>query len=212
MPNVRQLALANEVFNRLSQYGAHHEAATQLVASAAFQVGFARIAAGMARWSREPTGHNEMQARLSDEQFDILMLAPVDAAARSAVSCLDLCAAAAYRLAGAVAQPHGQEADIQRLREGIKYKKVTLSSSQASWLQALVGSADWQLLITVRTVVTHHAIKSLSVVGAHPATTSLVIDGKPRASNDLARRFAQFAETQFDGFVGAVMRDFPSTL
>jgi hypothetical protein len=101
MPNVKQLTLANEVFHRLMQYGAQHEQATELVASAAFQVGFVRIAAGMARWSREPNGHNEMQMRLSDEQFDVLMLAPVDAAARSAVTCMDLCAAAAYRLTGA---------------------------------------------------------------------------------------------------------------
>jgi hypothetical protein len=124
MPNVKQITLANEMFHRLMQYGTQHEPATQLVASAAFQVGFARIAAGMAKWSREPNGHSEMQLRLSDEQFDVLMLAPVDAAARSAVSCMDLCAAAAYRLTGAVVLPNGQDSDVQRLRESVKKKKV----------------------------------------------------------------------------------------
>ncbi len=39
-----------------------------------------------------------MQERLSNEQFNILMLAPVDYASRTAMTCLDLCAAAAYRL------------------------------------------------------------------------------------------------------------------
>jgi hypothetical protein len=48
MSNVKQLTLANEVFHRLMRHGTQHEMATRLVASAAFQVGFARMAAGMA--------------------------------------------------------------------------------------------------------------------------------------------------------------------
>jgi hypothetical protein len=191
------------------QYGTQHEPATQLVASAAFQVGFARIATGMARWSREPNGHNEMQARLSDEQFDVLMLAPVDAAARSAVSCIDLCAAAAYRLTGAVALPNGQESDVQRLRESVKKKKVTLGSAQAAWLHALIDSTDWQLLMKVRIAVDHHAINSLSLLGSSPAVTSLIIGGKVYDNIDLSGRFAQLAEAQFGSFVSAAMRDFP---
>ncbi len=209
MHSVKQIELANAVFRRLMRYGTQHELATQLVAAAAFQVGFARIAAGMARWSRESNGHNEMQARLSNEQFDVLMLAPVDAAARSAVSCMDLCAAAAYRLTGAVPQPHGQESDIQRLRKSVKDKSASLGSSQDTWLRALVGAADWQLLIKVRTAVTHHAIKSLSILGTVPAVTSLIIDGKPYDNIDLTQRFAELAENQFDGFTAAVLQDFP---
>jgi hypothetical protein len=187
MSNVKQITLANGVFDRLMQHGAQHEPATQLIASAAFQVGFARIAAGMARWSRETHGHSEIQARLSDEQFDVLMLAPVDAAARSAVSCVDLCAAAAYRLTGAAAQSKDQEADIQRLRESIKNRKVTLGSSQAAWLYALIGSAEWQLVMKVRTVVTHHAIKGLSVLGAGPAIEELPLFREINRSNRAGR-------------------------
>jgi hypothetical protein len=179
MPNVRQLTLANEVFDRLMQHGTQHEMATRLVASAAFQVGFARISAGMARWSRESDGHGEMQARLSDEQFDVLMPAPVDATARTAMTCMDLCAAAAYHLTGAPALSHGQESDVQRLLKSVKKKEILLSVSQDTWLHALVGSADWQLPEETRTSVTHRAIESTSALGVGSAVTSLIIRGKP---------------------------------
>jgi len=209
MPNVKQLTLANEVFHRLMRYGGQHEMATRLVASAAFQVGFARIAAGMAAWSREPAGHAEMQARLSDEQFDVLMLAPVDAAARTAMTCMDLCAAAAYRLAGAAALSHNRESDVQSLLQGVKQKKIILAASQDAWIHTLVGSADWQLLEKIRTAVTHRAMESRSILGVGPAVTSLIADGKSHDNVDLCRRFARLAEMRFEDFTAAVLRDFP---
>jgi hypothetical protein len=209
MANVKQLTLANEVFHRLIQYGTQHEMETRLVASAAFQVGFTRIAAGIASWSRESHGHGEIQARLSDEQFDVLMLAPVDAAARTAMTCMDLCAAAAYRLTGAVALPRGQESDVQHLLQSIKRKKVNLAVSQNAWLHAPVGNADWQLLGKARTAVTHRAIQSISIVGVAAPVTSLVIDGKSYDNVDLSHRFARLAETGFEDFTAAVLHDFP---
>jgi len=209
MSNVKQLTLANEVFHRLMRHGTQHEMATRLVASAAFQVGFARMAAGMASWSREPDGHGQMQARLSDEQFDVLMLAPVDAAARTAMTCMDLCAAAAYRLTGAAALSRGRESDVQHLLQSVQQNRVALAPSQDAWLHALVGSANWQILEKTRTAVTHRAIESLSVLGVGPAVTNLVIDGIPYDNIDLSHRFAQLAETQFDDFTSSILHDFP---
>lgn len=209
MPNVQQLALANEVFHRLMRYGTQHEMATRLVASAAFQVGFARMAAGMAIWSREPDGHGQMQARLSDEQFDVLMLAPVDAAARTAMTSMDLCAAASYRLTGTAALPRGRESDVQHLLRSVQQNRIILAPSQDAWLRAVVGSANWQLLEKARTVVTHRDIESLSTLGVGPAVTNLVIDGIPYDNIDLSRRFAQLAEIQFNAFTSSVLRDFP---
>jgi hypothetical protein len=209
MPNVTQLTLANEVFHRLMKYGSQHEPATRLVASAAFQVGFARIAAGMAIWSREPEGHNEMQLHLSDEQFDVLMLAPVDAAARTSVTCMDLCAAAAYRLTGAPELHHGQESSVQHLLNSVNQNNVSLAASQAGWLHTLVESADWQLLRRARTAVTHREIESLSAVGVGRAVTSLIIEGTPYDNVDMTGRFAHLAETQFNNFTTAVLQDFP---
>ena len=209
MPNVKQLTLANEVFHHLMRFGAQHELATQLVASAAFQVGFVRIAVGLARWSQEPNGHNEMQARLSDEQFDVLMLAPVRAAAY-AVRChwhgfMRCCSVSADGRCPATDWPRS---DVQRLRKSIKNKEITLGSSEVAWLRGLVGSAEWRLLMKVRTAVTHHSINSLSLLGTGNPATSLIIDGKPYGNIDLCRRFAQLAERQFDNFANAIISDF----
>jgi hypothetical protein len=203
-----QITLANEVFHRLAQSGAQHDMATHLVASAAFQVGFARIATGMARWSRESSGHTEMQGRLSDEQFDVLMLAPVDSAARTAMTCMDLCAAASYRLSGA-ARTGGWESDVQDLLQRINRGTLTLAASQDVWLHALDRSPDWQLLKKARTAVTHRAISGLSALGSGPPVTSLVIDGQPHDNVDLSRRFAELAETYFENFTAAVLSDLP---
>jgi hypothetical protein len=141
--------------------------------------------------------------------FDILMLAPVDAAARTAVTCQDLCAAAAYRLTGAAALPHGQESDVQRLLKDVTQTSVTLASAQAEWLRALVGSEDWQMLKKARTAVTHRDIESLSILSTSAPVTSLVLDGIPYDNVDLSRRFAQFAEVQFDSYADAVLSGFP---
>jgi hypothetical protein len=150
-----------------------------------------------------------MQERLSDEQFDVLMLAPVDAAARTSMTCMDLCAAAAYRLTGAPALKRAQESDVHHLLLCIRQKQVNLPISQAAWLHSLVASADWKLLKKARTAVTHRAIEGSSVLGVGPAATSLVIDGRPYDNIGLSRRFAQFAEAHFDAFSAAILRDFP---
>src|SRR5947209_18228190 len=109
---------------------------------------FARMAAGMADWSVEPNGHREMQARLSNEQFEILSLAPLDFASRTAKTCLDLCAAAAFRLAGGV-PPKGQESDVGALAKRVREDKIVLSPGQAQWLATAVGAAEWMKLARV---------------------------------------------------------------
>jgi hypothetical protein len=211
MSDTTQLTLANEVFARLMAEGNQHEASTRLVAGAAFQVGFARIAVGSALWSREPHGHEEMQARLSNEQFDVLMLAPVDAAARTAVTCIDLCAAAAYRLAGGIVSSSGRESDVRHLLGKVERQNIILPASQAVWLRDLADSAEWQLLEKVRNAVTHRAIQSISEVGTNPPVTSLVIDDVKYDNVELSQRCASFAEMQFLAFVVAVLTDFPTT-
>jgi hypothetical protein len=125
------------------------------------------------------------------------------------MTCMDLCAAAAYRLTGAAALSHGRESDLQHLLQSVKQEKVTLAASQDAWLHALVGSADWQLLKKARTAVTHREIESLSVLGVGPAVTNMVIDGKPYDNIELPRRFAGLAESKFGEFTAAVLHDFP---
>ncbi|WP_256974088.1 hypothetical protein [Rhodococcus sp. NCIMB 12038] len=209
--NVKQLNLANLVSVRLSQLGDRYQAASHLVSSAAFQVGFVRLAAGMAEWAREPDGHKQMQERLSNEQFNILMLAPVDYASRTAMTCLDLCAAAAYRLrkSGQYDAHGGRESDLDHLRNA-KSHGVRLHAEQERWRAEVTGSAARSLLKRTRDIVTHRPISEYSIVGSDQPTTSIEIDGQRYDGVALTSRFARFAETQYEAFVQAVLADFPT--
>ena len=100
----------------------------------------------MADWSVEPNGHPEMQARLSDEQFEILCLAPLDFASRTAKTCLDLCAAAACRLAGGI-PPEAASLMLALLAAKVRANTITLSPGQAQWLAAVVASPVWKQLV-----------------------------------------------------------------
>lgn len=60
--------MANNVANRLDQFSGETQAASHLIATAAFQIGFVRLAVGMAVWSFEPDGLDEMKRRLAMER------------------------------------------------------------------------------------------------------------------------------------------------
>ena len=209
MPNVDQLTLANDVFHRLERHGSQHRPASQLVASAAIQVGFVRLAMGIARWSQESNGHNEIQQRLSNEQFDVIMLAPIDFSSRAAMTSMDLCAAAAYRLSGVQPLPNDRESDVNHLQFEVQRGRVTLRPSIRSWMNQLVASSQWQLLSLVRTVVTHRAVEGHSYLGSGPPSTELVLDGIEYDNVTLTSKQAKFVELQFAGYVKAVLSDFP---
>ena len=173
--NVKQLDLSNLVSARLRQLGDKYQAASHLVSSAGFQVGFVRLAAGMAEWSHEPEGHKQMQERLSNEQFNILMLAPVDYASRTAMTCLDLCAAAAYRLrkSGQYDAHGGRESDLDHLRDA-KSHGVRLHAEQERWRAEVTGSAARSLLKRTRDIV-------------HPSTDLGVLNRRQRSADHLDR-------------------------
>lgn len=208
MSNVRELTRANEVFDRLQARAPGSDEATVLVASAALHLGHARIARGLAAWEQEPKGLEEMQARLSDEQFDVVALAPASFAVRSAVTAVDLCAAAAYRLSGALVR-NGREADVARLAGAVARSKVTLRAMQASWLDSLKSSSDWAYLLDARHVLTHRLLKGHSAIGGSRSVTHLLIDGRKVAPLELADRVVRFGEREFGSYCDAVLADYP---
>ena len=65
------------------------------------------------------------------------------------------------------------------------------------------------MLKKARTAITHRDIESLSILSTSAPVTSLVLDGIPYDNVDLSRRFAQFAEVQFDSYADAVLSGFP---
>ncbi|MFQ6329623.1 hypothetical protein ACLMAL_26290 [Nocardia sp. CWNU-33] len=108
MINTKYLDLSNTVANHPPVVSnPQGQAASELVAAGAHHIGFALIAVGLATWGAEPDGHAQMQTRLANQQFDTLSLAPITFAAASAVSSVDVCAAATYRLC--VGAPSGIE-------------------------------------------------------------------------------------------------------
>lgn len=206
--DVRLLTISNTVSDRLKSLPADYEAASALIASAAFQVGFTRIAAGLAQEMAGPKGDTYIHERFAPEQFDVLQLAPIDFASRTALTCLDLCAAAAYRLRRAGRFDRHGESDLEHLREAIRKNGVQLHEGQERWRQALVGDNKFRLLKLVRDQVTHRALERHTTIGEGPPKTTITIEGKPY-DGTVATLFADFAESQYQAFTTAVLADYP---
>ncbi|WP_338773052.1 hypothetical protein V7968_16410 [Nocardia vulneris] len=191
---------------------ADFEKVSSLVTSAAWQVGFAHIAVGLAKWSNEPNGHSEMQQRLADEQFNILDLAPVNYACQTTMTCLDVCAAAAYRLrgSGTGGKPlrAGFESSISDLLTRTKDKNdpVVLLPNQSAWLGTVENDPRLNLLKAARNTLVHKMVQTHSVP---PDSTDLIIDGKRWPNLQLSTDLADFAQSSFESFVEAVKADYP---
>ncbi len=173
MANTSRHDLANKVANHLESlpgFNSRHARANHLISSAMFQVGFARIALGLARWSHDADGLSEMSEKLADEQFDVLIIAPIDYASRTAKSCLDLCAAAAFRMSNVESMPWSdddKESDVaDLLRQTEKWKddsRPLLRAQQGEWLRALEGNPEYAKLKEIRDVFTHRRLAPWAV-------------------------------------------------
>lgn len=206
--DVRLLTLSNTVSDRLRSLPADYEAASALIASAAFQVGFTRIAAGLAQEMAGPKGDTYIHEHFATEQFDVLQMAPIDFASRTAMTCLDLCAAAAYRLRRAGRFDRPGESDLEHLREAISKNGVQLHEGQERWRRALMGDNNFRILKLVRDQVTHRALERRTTIGEGSPRTTITIEGK-QYDGTVATRFADFAKSQYQAFTTAVLADFP---
>lgn len=205
-PDTTYLALANTVANHPSiQAHPQGQNAAELIAAAARHVGFALIAVGLAEWGAEPDGHAEMQARVSNQQFDTLSLAPISNAAASAVSCLDACAAAAYRLC---VGSSGREPDLRQLGKTIQ-GGVALRPNLQRWAQDALADPGYSDMVEVRHRMVHRDIPSMSVVGSAPGRTTYRVGGQDQTPEDATRMFAAIAQRHYEKFIAAVLADFP---
>lgn len=218
MANTSRQDLANKVANHLESlagFNSRHERANHLISSAMFQVGFARIALGLARWSHDADGPSEMSEKLADEQFDVLIIAPIDYASRTAKSCLDLCAAAAFRMSNAESMPWPEASDresdvadlLGRDKGGKGDSPPLLRAQQAEWLRALEGNPEYAKLKKIRDVFTHRRLASWAVP---PTGAGIIVDDVRYDGVKLAEAFVALAEAQFDAYAHAVLSDFPS--
>ncbi|MFC8385855.1 hypothetical protein [Nocardia sp. NPDC057272] len=207
--NTKYLALSNRLTNHAPLHSnPQAQSAFGLVAASAHHVGFALIAAGLADWGGQPDGHAQMQERVANQQFDTLSLAPISYAAASAVTCVDLCAAAAYRLV--VGDPGRYEIDFQQLRKLIERQPVgtALPTNLDSWARAVIADPTYSELKEVRNRMVHRDMPSTSVVGSEPGRTRYPIGGALVTPEDATKQFTDFAIRHFEQFVDAVLADF----
>ncbi|WP_328436887.1 hypothetical protein [Nocardia puris] len=190
------------------QSNSQAQSAFALVAAGAHHVGFALVAVGLANWGAEPDGHTEMQARVANQQFDTLSLAPISFAAASAVSSVDVCAAAAYRFC--IGAPEGNEFDLRRLEQLIDKSDDgrVLRSNLESWVQAVSADGDYAELKAARNRMVHKDMPSSSVVGSGPGRTMYPVGGALVTPEVVTRRFSDFAIRHYEHFVDAVLADF----
>ncbi len=135
-----------------------------------------------------------MQARVSNQQFDTLSLAPISYAAASAVSCLDACAAAAYRLCiGAT----GRESDLRQLGKATQFG-VALRPKLQTWAQDTLADPRYPDMVDVRHRMVHRDIPSTSVVGSAPGRTTYRVGGKHRTPEAATRMFADIAQCYYE--------------
>jgi len=155
-----------------------------------------------------PKGDTYIHEHFATEQFDVLQMAPIDFASRTAMTCLDLCAAAAYRLRRAGRFDRPGESDLEHLREAISKNGVQLHEGQERWRRALMGDNNFRILKLVRDQVTHRALERRTTIGEGSPRTTITIEGK-QYDGTVATRFADFAKSQYQAFTTAVLADFP---
>lgn len=216
MADTSRQDLANRVGHHLESLQGdtpQHARASHLLSSAMFQVGFARIALGLARWSHDADGRTEMSEKLADEQFDVLIIAPIDYVSRTAKSCLDLCAAAAFRLSNEKNMPgpdaSDRECDVSGLLRRTEERKddegPLLRDHQAGWLRDLKEDPVYNRLKMIRDAITHQRLNSY----ANPPEDAGIIVGNVRCDGvEVAEAFVALAEAQFEAYANAVLNDF----
>ncbi|WP_208722206.1 hypothetical protein [Rhodococcus qingshengii] len=156
-----------------------------------------------------------MSEKLADEQFDVLIIAPIDYVSRTAKSCLDLCAAAAFRMSNEGEMPWREASDrecdvaglIARTKTWENESLPLLRSQQAGWLRDLETDPEFKRLKMIRDAFTHQRLKS----HANPPDGAGIIVRKVRYDGvELAEAFVALAEAQSDAYAHAVLSDFPS--
>jgi hypothetical protein len=188
--------------------GAEAEHVIRLTTEAGFQVRVASMGLGMYRrlLAREldpvaAFGETQQFAELGCEHI----------ICRGLVSCLDLCAASAYRIARLPARWANYEANVQAFsKTGVELARASgaLPAPMATWLLALQASTDWKLLKAWRNQSTHGWVQhNLTIGPLRPAT--IVIDGTEHNLRTIAESLVDCTLQQFRDFVTAVEQSFP---
>jgi hypothetical protein len=168
---------------------------------AAMNLGGVQVAVGMIEQLATVQGLRRLQETVRVEPYDVLEAAAVGLAARSAVSAMDLCAAAAWSVRPATPIAHGQEPDLKSLAPA--KNRAELLPGHAQWVEDVATSREWRLMSESRNQATHRTFKRTVIVSLGSERIphdEFIVSDVAYPADDLVRQFAHNAESWFRQF------------
>jgi hypothetical protein len=187
-------------------------AASQLVSWSAFNAGMAKMGVGLVTKLATRSGWDELQAVLGLDNYDATEAGALSLTAAAVTTSIDLAAAAALRLAGAVPPSGDWEFSMTTFTSNKKLLAAhPLTPALGTWATAVSGSPERDLLKKCRNQAVHRTASRIvyGTTRAAPLPSSEVnINGTHHPIDVLVKRFSDFGETTFGKFCDAVLTDF----
>jgi hypothetical protein len=190
-----------------------------LVTWAAFNVGMARTGVGIVQSLATADGWTDLQRVLGLDSYDVTEAGALSMTAATVTTSIDLAAAAAFRLAGAVPKDDSHEFAMSSFSSTNKYLKDQVAThplplALRRWKEGVLLSIEWQLLKQCRNQLIHKNLPPRHIFasfGPNPrmSSTEVTINGTKYPIDGLVSRFSAFGEKNLNEFCAAVIADFP---
>ena len=191
--------------------------ASRLVSWSAFNAGIAKMGVGLVGQLATTAGWGELQRVLSLDSYDATEAGALSLTAAAVTTSIDLAAAAALRLAGAVPWAADWEFAMSTFTSKNPRDKQTvaahpLTTALDGWARSVRSSPDWDLLKKCRNQMVHSTVSRVvygTTGGTRLPLSEVKIDGNDHHIDVLVHTFSAFGETTFGKFCDAVLADFP---
>lgn len=185
-----------------------------LVSWSAFNAGMARTGVGLVDKLATQAGWNELQTILGLDNYDATEAGALSLTATAVATSIDLAAAAALRLAGAVPSrsPEFSMSTFTDRRDRQRVASHPLPPTLDTWATSIRSSAEWDLLKNCRDQAVHRTASRVvygTTLSALPSS-EVSVDGRNYPIDGLVLRFSAFGEATFAKFCDAVLADFPN--
>jgi hypothetical protein len=180
-----------------------------LISWSAFNAGMAKTGVGLVDKLATTTGWEELQTVLGLDSWGVTEAGALSLTATQVTASIDLAAAAALRLAGAVPLSDSQEFSMSMTTDR-RYRKHPLTEALDTWATDVRHSPEWDLLKKCRNQIVHRTTNRNVYLTTRPPLPSseVAIDGKLHAIDVLVHTFSDFGEATFYKFCDAVQSDF----
>lgn len=205
-----------EIFNRSAEVERHIKhipsvrrmPVSALISWSAFNAGMARTGVGLVDKLATTTGWEELQTVLGLDSWGVTEAGALSLTATQVTTSIDLAAAAALRLAGAVPSSDSQEFSMNMTTDR-RYKKVVaehpLTEALDTWATDVRHSPEWDLLKKCRNqIVQRTTNRNVYLTTRRPAplpSSEVAIDGKLHAIDVLVHTFSDLVRRHFTSSV-----------